>query len=224
MNRSTSDRLRALRGAKAWTQEELAEAAGVGVRTVQRAEHGHIPSPETLKALAAALDVDVAALVTGLTQADLAELRQAYTCPCCGAPLSERSFVEHEHGTTEFEVFECGHTRGWADRPCPADPKFPVFDDYDLHFVQGGDGGWFCFAVGRTPCARQVGLQDGQGQSREEAEAWVRYSYIAAKHGLSSAERYLVERLREFSILSQRSQLAIAIWGRGSEPGNWGTV
>ncbi len=212
MNRTTGDRIRALRSTKAWSQEELALAADVGVRTVQRVESGETPSPETLKALAAALDVDVAALKTGLTQVELAELRDAYTCPHCGAALSERSFVEHEHGNTEFEVFDCGHTRGWADRPCPADPRFPTFDDYDLHFVQDSNGESFCFAVGRTPYARQVGLQDGRGQTREEAEAWVRYSYIAAKEGFAAAEKQLCERLRKLDSLSELSRLSMAIW------------
>jgi transcriptional regulator with XRE-family HTH domain len=59
MNRTTGERLRALRDLKAWTQEELASAAGVGLRTVQRMEGGDAPNPETLKALAAAFDVEV---------------------------------------------------------------------------------------------------------------------------------------------------------------------
>ena len=214
MNRSTGDRLREFRRRKGWTQEELATASDVGLRTVQRIEAGETPNPETLKALAGAFDVEVGELTTGLTLADLAELRQAYTCRSCGAPLSERSYVTHEHGDAEFEVFECGHTRGWADRPCPSDPQFPAFDDYDLRFFQGTDGNWSCLAVGRTRYARQVGLRSGQGQSRDEAEAGVRYSYVAAKDGSEAAEEYLYKLLQKLPWLSEASRLSMAFWRR----------
>jgi transcriptional regulator with XRE-family HTH domain len=214
MNRTTGERLRALRDLKAWTQEELASAAGVGLRTVQRIEGGDAPNPETLKALAAAFDVEVTALSAGLTVDDLVELRRAYTCPKCGAPLSERTFVTHEYGDAEFEIFECGSTRGWQDRPCPRDPQFPAFEDYDLHFLQGSGGDWHCLAVGKTRHARQVGLRDGRGNSREEAEAWVTYSYIEAKDGHSAAEKYMFEHLPHLPSLSEYSQLSLALWRR----------
>jgi len=45
-----------------WSQEHLADLAGVGLRTVQRVENGEPASQETLKALAAAYNVDVFAL------------------------------------------------------------------------------------------------------------------------------------------------------------------
>ncbi|MEC9249616.1 MAG: helix-turn-helix transcriptional regulator [Pseudomonadota bacterium] len=45
-----------------WSQEHVAELAGVGLRTIQRLESGGQASQETLKALAAAYDVDVSAL------------------------------------------------------------------------------------------------------------------------------------------------------------------
>ena len=93
MNRSTGDRLREFRRRKGWTQEELATASDVGLWTVRRIEAGETPNPETLKALAAAFDVEVGELTTRLTVAELAELRQAYTCLSCGAPSSERSYV-----------------------------------------------------------------------------------------------------------------------------------
>lgn len=48
--------LRRLRG---WTQERLAEASGVAVRTVQRMESGKDASLESLSAVAAALEVPV---------------------------------------------------------------------------------------------------------------------------------------------------------------------
>jgi uncharacterized glyoxalase superfamily protein PhnB/DNA-binding XRE family transcriptional regulator len=50
--------IRQWRERKSWTQEHLAQAAGVAARTVQRAEEGAM-SAETLSALAGALDVPV---------------------------------------------------------------------------------------------------------------------------------------------------------------------
>lgn len=52
--------VRTLREARSWTQEQLAEVAGVTARTIQRIESGQVPpSAETLMALASALDVDL---------------------------------------------------------------------------------------------------------------------------------------------------------------------
>jgi transcriptional regulator with XRE-family HTH domain len=59
------DRIRMLREARSWTQAHLAEAAGLSLRTVQRLEAEHKAAAETLLALAAALDVDVAVLTEG---------------------------------------------------------------------------------------------------------------------------------------------------------------
>ena len=50
----------ALRNSQNWTQEDLAAAAGVSVRTIQRVETMGTGSQETSKALAAAFDVDIA--------------------------------------------------------------------------------------------------------------------------------------------------------------------
>lgn len=55
-------RLRQLREQRAWSQEQLAEVAGLSVRTVQRVESGAAASPETRMALAAALGVEPADL------------------------------------------------------------------------------------------------------------------------------------------------------------------
>lgn len=51
-----------LRVKKGWTQEQLAVVAGLSVRTIQRIERGEAASAESLKALAAAFDVDFATL------------------------------------------------------------------------------------------------------------------------------------------------------------------
>ncbi len=55
--------VRALREQKSWSQEHLASAAGLSVRTVQRVEVENIASAETRLALAAALGIPVADLM-----------------------------------------------------------------------------------------------------------------------------------------------------------------
>jgi transcriptional regulator with XRE-family HTH domain len=55
--------VRALREQKSWSQEHLASASGLSVRTVQRVEAESVASAETRLALAAALRVPVAELI-----------------------------------------------------------------------------------------------------------------------------------------------------------------
>jgi transcriptional regulator with XRE-family HTH domain len=60
------DRLKELRIRRAMTQNELAEAAGIGKNTVNRIERNHTePRPPTLRKLADALRVDPAELIGG---------------------------------------------------------------------------------------------------------------------------------------------------------------
>lgn len=62
MNQVVASNIRTLREHRAWTQEHLAQVAGVTPRTVQRVEAGEGAQVETLQSIAAALDVDVQAL------------------------------------------------------------------------------------------------------------------------------------------------------------------
>lgn len=62
-----ADMVRALREEKSWSQEHLADAAGLSVRTVQRVESEGIGSAETRLALAAALGVPVSSLMPPVT-------------------------------------------------------------------------------------------------------------------------------------------------------------
>lgn len=54
--------LKQLRLSRLLSQEQLAQMSGLSVRTIQRIESGHNPSNETLKCLAAVLEVDVQTL------------------------------------------------------------------------------------------------------------------------------------------------------------------
>lgn len=64
MNAILAKNVRTVRGFKHWTQQHLADTAGIQLRTVQRVETGDGASLDTLQALAAAFDIDVATLQT----------------------------------------------------------------------------------------------------------------------------------------------------------------
>jgi hypothetical protein len=73
-----------------------------------------------------------------------------FKCPTCGAPLCETRRVTHESGDDMIEMFECGYQAG-GGRPCPSDPKFPTFDDYELQLKYFPDASrWSCYAIPRT--------------------------------------------------------------------------
>jgi len=57
------DQLRREREIRAWSQSHLAEVAGLSMRTVQRIEHSGSASLESAKAIAAAFDTQVEALL-----------------------------------------------------------------------------------------------------------------------------------------------------------------
>ena len=61
---------------KGWSQLQLAEFAGISLRTIQRIEKGRTPNIETLKAIAAVFEIDFNELVDDdkLTQIDESKL------------------------------------------------------------------------------------------------------------------------------------------------------
>lgn len=54
--------LKKLRESKAWSQTQLAEVSGISLRTIQRIEKSGIASPESLKSLCAAFDIQISKL------------------------------------------------------------------------------------------------------------------------------------------------------------------
>lgn len=199
MKRTLGKGVKALREQQGWSQDRLAEAADVGLRTIQRLEGDEVqPSGETLSSIASALQVSVPQLKFGITAEEISELRDEFLCPQCGAQLIERMSVPNEYGDDLLEIFDCGRMRGARWRPCPADPKFPGFEDYQLHSEQekGPEGWWSCYAVGQTSGARAVELAIGRGRTREEAEARIRYAYIEASEGHEAAQRFMATCMR----------------------------
>lgn len=60
-----SARLRELRTARQWSQEQLAQLSGLNLRTIQRLESGAKVSMESLRALAAVFEVPADSLLVG---------------------------------------------------------------------------------------------------------------------------------------------------------------
>ncbi|MGD0949935.1 MAG: toll/interleukin-1 receptor domain-containing protein [Candidatus Binatia bacterium] len=122
------------------------------------------------------------------TREELKAARQdlsEYRCPSCAAALSIRidapADPEQKHWDVR-ECFECGFQRfgGSVEQPCPADPQFPKFEDYELHFEHSPEDShfkWRCFALGRTDMARRLNLVAGFGETKQEAELRVREHY-----------------------------------------------
>jgi len=61
--KTNGPRLRELREGRHWTQEQLAEVSGVGLRTIQRAERGEALDARSLSTLAEALGADPSELL-----------------------------------------------------------------------------------------------------------------------------------------------------------------
>lgn len=58
-----SEKIKRWREERMWSQEHLADLAGIGLRTIQRVENGENASHESVMALAAAFNVDVTVLM-----------------------------------------------------------------------------------------------------------------------------------------------------------------
>jgi len=144
-----------------------------------RAELERIASGEALRDLQQEID---------RTQQELKEVREElteYRCLYCGAPVISRGEAPADPDERNWDIrenFECGYQvfGGYIERPCPNDPKFPKFEDYELKCYHRPDEPhwpWQCYAIGKTDMARRLHLQQGYGRTSEEAEANVRQWY-----------------------------------------------
>lgn len=189
---SIATSVKTFRDANGWTLEELSERSSVSWRQLQRIEHGDVkPRAGTLQRLAKAFGIDVMMLQTGVSLETLLAAHERSSCPHCGSELFAQMPTFHELGDGEIDVFECGHTRGDISRPCPDDPRFPAFEDYELTSWAEEPGRWYSEAHGRTDAARQVSLQGGVGRSKGEAEALVKRAFIHARYGYEAAQEFL---------------------------------
>ncbi|PSH23081.1 DNA-binding protein [Yersinia pseudotuberculosis] len=85
-------RIRELRLARAWSQEQLAELCSLNVRTIQRIENGEQASLETLSAIAAVMDLKVSELY----RADSPQAQDTPTEAVDQRVVDARSAVENE--------------------------------------------------------------------------------------------------------------------------------
>jgi hypothetical protein len=114
-------------------------------------------------------------------QEELAE----YRCPYCDAPLISRLDAPADPEEKNWDIrenFECGYQvfGGYIERPCPSDPNFPKFEDYELRFYHSPNDPHSplqCYAIGKTDMARRLHLQPGYGRTRSEAETNIREWY-----------------------------------------------
>lgn len=88
-----AERIAAARGAARMSQEHLAKAAGVSVRTVIRAEGGHNISPESMRALCAVLDLDAGGIPQPVPEAASPEVVHAALARATDGPVLARDIA-----------------------------------------------------------------------------------------------------------------------------------
>ena len=174
------------------TQRDDAQEAAIKVlRTVRpdlyekspRAELERLASGEAIADLQSVID-------------DLREQVSDYQCPICNAVLSTRidAPVDEEHKHWDVvETYECGYQlfAGYIQYPCPKDPKFPNWDDYDVVCEQTADMspyGWQCYAWPKTEMAKKVHLGISDGRSEEHARQKLNATYLYRAGRISNTE------------------------------------
>jgi hypothetical protein len=154
----------------------------------ERAQLEKLASGEAMRELQE--QIEQARMALEEAQHELGEYKSQFTCPYCGAALASRNEApldaEQDHWDM-VETFACGYSSfgGEIQTPCPADPKFPRFEDFDLRFTELARDPvwkWSCVAIGKTRMAKQLQLTHGLGRTQEEAASRVRESYSHYAH------------------------------------------
>lgn len=97
--------VRAEREKRAWSQEHLAEVAGVALRTVQRVEASGSGSLETVKALASVFGLDVSDLRSASAKADrYAHSKSGYLGATAAAVLAVFALLTHSAAADQIEL------------------------------------------------------------------------------------------------------------------------
>lgn len=112
---------------------------------------------------------------------ELEYYKDQFGCPSCGAELTTLAGQEEE-----YRAYSCGRTSGPnGDYPCPYDPEFPKFEDYELEIRQLASGKFFCNPKAKNKNAYKLSLQGQPGETAEEAKQKIKTNY----------ERFLPKRL-----------------------------
>lgn len=123
--------------------------------------------------------------------AEANEQLSEYLCPYCNSALVARIDAPADPGGdcwADREVYECGyqHFGGHIEQPCPSDPKFPKFEDYELKFENNPEDPhfkWLCWPKPKTDMAMRLSLSPGRGNTKEDAERNVYEKYCKLARG-----------------------------------------
>jgi hypothetical protein len=129
------------------------------------------------------------------TRAELEQVQEElaqFQCPYCKADLTGRNDAPLDSERDDWDTVEsyaCGYQvfGGEVQHPCPSDPHFPRWEDFELHFKEIKDdqsSKWSCIALGKTAMARKLYLPAGSGKTQEEALAYIKqhYDFSSKRH------------------------------------------
>ena len=99
--------------------------------------------------------------------------KDEFSCPTCGAEVTTIAGED-----VEFRVYACGSSNG-PDRqyPCPYDPEFPKFEDYNLEVRKLPSGKFFCNPKPKNKNAYKLTLQPQAGATEEEAKQKIKTNF-----------------------------------------------
>jgi transcriptional regulator with XRE-family HTH domain len=144
--------IRAEREKRAWTQEQLAQASGIGLRTVQRIEKSGVASAESVQALAAVFSLEIDQLRNG--EVELPGLR-------AGSVLRSLGVFPLRIGLALLSGVACGFLSRWAWN----DWSFDWWDWSLPGFLFAAAVLWPYLGVGRGMIRRAAVLAGGSALS-----------------------------------------------------------
>lgn len=173
------------------TQVDAMEAAIRILRAVRPDLYSAHPRAELERLASGSALAELQAEIEGL-QSELEE----YQCPYCGAGLSTRADAPMDDDQKHWdvvEVFNCGFRSygGSVDRPCPHDPKFPQFEDYEIVILPRplrGDEGFTAMARPKTDMAGKLRIDAGSGATEDAARTRLKANYLYAAGKITNAE------------------------------------
>jgi len=135
-----------------------------------------------IKEKEAALQIEranVAALTEQMNRAneileDYQYLKEQFSCPHCGAETTTLAPTEFDF----YTAYACGYSTGggYHNCPCPRDPEFPTFDEYEFEIRQTNTR-WICIAKPKTKRAEKLHLDNMWGTTSDEAKTRVIQQY-----------------------------------------------